>query len=361
MPDERTPLRGRITALGSAAVALALALCSCPALAQSTEMQLDDDGGWVQTDAPEPGTDAWVIAEARRLLADDKPAQAYDVISPWIEANKRSVNAYLPEAYLIRGDARVANGNEYKALYDYEAIIRDFTASDVFADAVQREYEIGLRYLGGLRRKIWGMRIEPARSTGEELIIRVQERLPGSRLAEKAALDLAEHYYERRQMKLASEMYGIFIANYPQSEDREYAALRQIKANVARFKGPDYDGAGLTEARLLIEDFMHRYPATAQREGITVGMLVRIDESAASQLLTTARWYLRQGDEPAARFQLRRLLRKHPTSAAAREGVDIMIDRGWMDAPDEDAPPAPEAPPGDAETDGSQTGAGDGT
>lgn len=331
--------------------ALGVAAClgwAHDARAQSTEFRLDDESGWTQTEAPEPGTDAWTIAEARRLLAADKPGEARELISPWIEAHKRTANEYLPEAYLIRGDARVASGHEYQALYDYEAIIRDFTASDVFADAVQREYEIGLRYLGGLKRKFLGMRLEPARSTGEELIIRVQERLPGSRLAEKAALDLADHYYERRQMKLASEMYGIFVVNYPQSESREYASLRQIKANLARFKGPEYDGAGLTEARLLIEDFMRRYPATAQREGITVGMLVRIDESAASQMLNTARWYLNQGDETACRFQLRRLLRKHPTSAAARDAVDLMIERGWMEAPPEGAPETErEAPAGD--------------
>ncbi len=354
MPETKTRPGRRPNPFRHAAVACAIAICTGPALAQSTEMVLDDEGGWVQTRAPEPGTDEWTIAEARRLLADDKPGKARDLLTPWIEANKRTANPLLPEAYLVRGDAKVAAGNEYKALYDYEAIIRDFTASDVFADAVQREYEIGIRYLDGMRRKIWGMRIEPARATGEELIIRVQERLPGSRLAEKAALDLADHYFERRQMKLASEMYSIFIANYPESEHREYAALRQIKANLARFKGPEYDGAGLTEAELLIEDFIRRYPAAAEREGITRGMLVRIDESAALQMLTTAKWYLNQGDEPACRFKLRRLLRRHPTSAAAREAVDIMIERGWMDEPPADEPatdPAPDTPsdqtPGD--------------
>ena len=58
-------------------------------------------------------------------------------------------------------------------------------------------------------------------------------------------------------------------------------------------------------------------------------------DPAAAQMLNTARWYLRQGDGPSTRFQLQRLLRKHPTSAAAREAVDIMIERGWMEAPPE--------------------------
>lgn len=320
------------------AAALLLASASAPALAQSREFQLDDEGGWVETAAPEPGTDAWVMGEARRHLAAEQPGKALKILNPWLEANKRSRNPYLAEAYLLRGDARVANDDEYKALFDYETVIRDFSASDSFPKAVQREYEIGVLYINGLRRKFLGMRVEGARPTGEELLIRVQERVPGSRLSEKAALDLADHYYKRREMKLASEMYDIFVANYPDSEHREYAELRQIKANVSRFKGPEYDAAGLVEARLLIEDFIRRRPGTAQREGITTGMLVRIDESAAQQLLTTARWYLKQDDPASAKFTLRRLLRRHPTSAAAHDAIDLMIDKGWMDPPEDEAP-----------------------
>lgn len=321
-----------------AAPLVLLSLVGAHAQAQSREFQLDDETGWVQTAAPEPGTDAWVMAEARRHLAAEQPGKALKILNPWLEANKRTQNPYLPEAYLLRGDARVASDDEYKALFDYETVIRDFSGSDAFPKAVQREYEIGTRYINGMRRKFLGMRVENARPTGEELLIRVQERTPGSLLSEKAALDLADHYYRRREMKLASEMYDIFVANYPNSEHREYAELRQIKANVSRFKGPEYDAAGLVEARLLIEDFIRRNPGLAEREGITTGMLVRIDESAAQQLLTTANWYLKQGDEASARFTLRRLLRKHPTSAAASDAMDLMIERGWMQGPAAEAP-----------------------
>ncbi len=319
---------------GAAAFVL-LAVGGGGAFAQSNEFQLDDETGWVQTAAPEPGTDAWTMAQARRHLAAENPERALKILSPWLEANKRTSNPYLAEAYLLRGDARVANDDEYDALFDYETVIRDFSASDSFPKAIEREYEIGVRYINGLRRKFLGMRVEGARATGEELLIRVQERAPGSLLSEKAALDLADHYYRRREMPLAGEMYDIFIENYPDSEYRQYAELRQIKANLSRFKGPEYDAAGLIEARLLIEDFIRRRPGAAQHEGITSGMLVRIDESAAQQLLTTAKWYLKRKDEASARFTLRRLLKRHPTSAAARDTIDLMIARGWMDPPEE--------------------------
>lgn len=319
-------------------IALCALGCAAPlACAQAGSYTLEGGApgadAWVSQDTPEPGSDRAVMAAARRALAADNGDAAKAILDPWIKANRRTRNPFLAEAYLLRGDALLADNDEYQALFDYETVIRDFSASPSFAEAVEREYDIGRMYMGGLRRKFLGLRVEPSRTIGEELLIRTQERLPGSRLAERAALDLADHYYDRRDMALAADMYDIFLENFPESPQREYAALRQIYANVARFKGPEYDGAGLIEAQLLIEQFESRFPAEAERTGVADALAARIDESAAQQMLTTAHWYLSTGDEPSARFTMKRLLRRHPESAAAQTALREMIDRGWAEAP----------------------------
>ncbi len=322
-----------------------LAFACGAAWGQAQEFRLGDEG-WAQVEAPEPGSDAAVIAEARRHVAEGRPDKAKRMLNRWIEEHERTDNPYLPEAYLVRGDAWVADDNEYEALYDYETVINDFPASPAFPEAIEREYEIGRAYVNGLRRKIWKwslLRLDSAVGLGEELLIRVQERMPGSRLAERAALTLAENYYRRRQMRLASEMYGIYLANFPQTERREEAQRRQIYANVARFKGPRYDASPLIESEALIRRFQAEHPAEAEATGINQGLLVRIDESAAQQVLETARWYLQVADEPSALFTMRRLLRKHPESAAAQEAYRIMVDRGWAEPPPEEPDPDVEA------------------
>lgn len=298
--------------------------------AQSTEFTLTDDG-WLETRAPEPGTDEHVMAEARRLLAERRPGRARSVLTDWIDEHKRSDNPWLPEAYLLRADARLAQDEEYAALFDLERIATDYPGSEQFAEALQREFDIAVRYVNGLRRRFLGVRLENARPTGEELLIRIQERLPGSRLAERAAITLADHYYKRRDLKLAAEMYGIFVVNFPDSDLLDHAKRRQIAANVVRFKGPKYDGSGLLEARLLSEAYRAENPAEAERAGVTAGLLNWIDESEALQRLEIARWYLQTGDEPSARLTLRRLLRAHPESSAAQEAMRLMTARGWVE------------------------------
>lgn len=125
-------------------------------------------------------------------------------------------------------------------------------------------------------------------------------------------------------------MYSIFRQNFPESPRVQRAMLREIEANIARFKGPRYDGSGLLDAKLLIEEYQRQFPADAIRSGITDGLNAWIDESAAQQVLDTARWYMRVNDEPSARFTLARLIRRHPATDAADEALDIMLERGWV-------------------------------
>jgi outer membrane protein assembly factor BamD (BamD/ComL family) len=312
----------------------AAALLAPRALAQLNEYKLDPTGQWVQTGAPEPGSDAATIAQARQLLADGRASAARTLLDTWIKDNARKkTGPWLAQAYLVRGDAKTADGDEFKALYDYEDVINGFPGSPEFVTALERELEIGVAYLSGLKRKFFGLRIDSAITFGEELIVRVQERLPGSRLAERAGIELADFYYRTRDMAQAAEAYEIFQTNFPKSQYRQKAMQRRIYANIARFKGPDYDASGLTEAKLLAGRYIAEYAPQADQAGISDALVARLDESVAAQMLGTARWYLHHRDDTSARLTLRRLIRKYPQTVAATEAIRITTERAWDQTP----------------------------
>jgi hypothetical protein len=319
---------------------LALLACSTAAIAQSNELKLDDSGQWEQTDAPVPGTTGSLLADARRALAEDRPGAARVMLDPWIKANERSGDPLLPEALLLRGDALTALGDEYNALYDYERIIKEFTATESFTTAVERELNIGVNYVNGLDRKFFGLRMLDAADIGEELLIRVQERMPGSRIAERAGIELADYYYRTRQLGLASEAYDLFVQLYPRSQYVTKAMERRIYATIALYKGPRYDGAPLLDSQVLVRRFASLYPAQAKAAGLDDALVARLDDSAADELLESARWYLKQDDEVSARFVLKRLLRERPRSAAAQDAYAFMLERKWI-LPPRDPQPAP--------------------
>ncbi len=311
-------------------ILLGLCLLAVPAMGQSTTLELGGDGAWVQTQAPEAGTVEYRIAEVRRLLAMGRASRARELARRLVD-DLPADSPWRATAVLLLGDAKAAAGREYQALFDYEEVINRYPASEEYRIAVERELEIAIDYAHGKRRRIFfGLfRLGSAKKLAEELLIRVQERLPGSLAAERAGIELADYYFRIRDMEMASEAYELFLINYPDSVHRKRAMLRRILANVARFKGPRYDASGLIEANELIEEFRERFPLEAQETGLSEALEARLDESLAAQVLEQARWYLRTGDEVSARFTLRRLIARHPRSVAAQRAREILASRGW--------------------------------
>ena len=327
-------------------LALLLLASAVPALTThaQTTYTLSPSGAWAAAAAPEPAPEAAPIQEARALLADNRPERAKSILDDFIEAHQTAGNPLLAQAFLLRGDAITAAGNEFDGLYDYEEVCRSYAGSEEFLKALERELDIGTRYLHGLKRKWLWMRLTDSEDIGEELLVRIQERLPGSRMAETAALALADYYYQKADLKIAADAYEVFARNFPRSPHATLARERRIYANIARFQGPNYDASGLTDARVLIEEFSRDDPAGARRAGLSDALLARLDESGAQQFLEKARWYFRRGDTVSARYILQRLVETHPQTVAARNGLKIMDQYGWSVRP----PPPPPPTPGEA-------------
>ncbi len=313
----------------AACVAAGLLGAASDARAQAIKYDLDDDRSLVQTDAPSLEGDAAVMARARRALAEDNPGSARVLLNDWITKNERTSNAYLPQAYLLRGDSWVAVNDLYEALYDYETVIKQYPQTEEFVTAIDRELAIALRYANGEKRRSLLIFWVDASDIAVELFIRTQERLPGSQLAEKAAIELADYYYRERELKLAGESYDLYLENFPRGPNRVKAAQRRIFCDIARFKGPRYESASLIDASVRIKDFQRVFPAEAEKTGLDAALLTRLDESAAAQMLENARWYLKVDDEPSAKFMMRRLLRDHPGTIAADQALSTAKEKGW--------------------------------
>ncbi|UCD74449.1 MAG: outer membrane protein assembly factor BamD [Phycisphaerales bacterium] len=310
-------LRPLLLALLAQAILLAAAAV---ALGQENYTLTDNDT-WARIDGVEPGSPEGQLVEARRALAAGEPIRAENLATQWIDRYEQ--HPILPEAYLLRGDALMAQREYYRAAFDYEFIARVFPGSDAFITALERELQIARLFGSGLKRKLWGMRIADASDDAEELLIRIQERLPGSRLAEEAGMELGDFYFRRRNMTLAVEMYSLFVENYPNSEQINKARKRLIYAHLAAFKGPEFDATGLYNARAESVRLKALAPIAAEEIGVDA-LIARIDESNARKMLHTTRWYLRTGDLIAAEFTIRRLVERYPRTLAAADALRLV-------------------------------------
>lgn len=305
-------IRNRSVAL---AVALVAALSAANSSFAQEQYRLEQDGQWQQQTVADPETPDGQLQAIRKALAEEEAGKALKLAKKWIK--KHPADPLLPAAHLLKGDALFAQKEYFKALFDYEMVIRAYPASKQFAIAIGREYEIARLFAGGLKRRWLGMRVLSASGEAEEIFIRIQERLPGSELGEKASLALGDLYFGRGEMSSATLAYDMFLENYPRSSHRERAMLRLIEASLATFAGPSFDPTGLLEAAQRIEQFQKEFPAAAERLG-AAGLLVRIDELLASKQVELAQWYERRGERVSAIYLCQRVLKEHPGTAAAQ-------------------------------------------
>lgn len=308
-------------------LALAVALLLSPGVLAQPTHELDETGSFVQLAEPDPTTPEGQVQLIRRTLVSGDASKAEKQAGAWIEANPGS--PYLVEATLLKADAIAAQGDFYRSLEDYELVILLYPGTEQYRTAIEREYDIAKLFVGGLYRKgrWFGFRLFEADDTGIELLIRVQERLPGSTLGEKASIDIGDYYFDKGDMEMASEAYDLFLLNYPTSRQREWAMLRLIQASLARYKGPEFDPSGLTDAAQRLREYQRDYPAAAEKIGADA-LMVRINESLAKKKLVTAQWYEARGQERGAITMYRNVVEEYPASAAAQEALKELNDRG---------------------------------
>ena len=308
----------------SAFLTLLLTLAIAGSARAQTEYTLDEFDQWKPDPGPAPLDP--MLQQARLALANDEPERAYTLATTFIDQNPLS--KMRPDALLIKGDADLAMDNEWQALFSYEEIARRYATTAVFVPALEREFEVARAYVHGLRKRFLGtFRLLDAGDDGQEILIRIQERLPGSELAEKAGMELADYYFRIRDMPLAADAYDLFTQNYPRSRQVVKARLRLIYAYYAQFKGPEFEGKGLEEATASLKRLQDDEPAVAQKIGADA-LLVRIYESEAARLKAQSDWYVKVNDWIAAELMVRALVKRYPNSIAAiqalREVPDIL-------------------------------------
>ncbi len=282
---------------------------------------LDANDQWVAPATAAVGSPEARLQVVREALVRGEYARAEKLADAWLDSFP--TNGLRARCLLARGDALWRGGNEYDALFDYEEIARRYPSSDVFVTALEREYTIACAYADGFKRRFFGtVRIVDATDEAVEMLIRVQERLPGSQLAEQAGMRLADHYFATRQLEMAAEAYDLFIANYPRSPQIDKARLRLIYSYCASFRGPSHSAKGLVEAQLRLRDLQVRDPMLANKIGAEA-LLVRVDESEARKLLAEGQWYMNRGDLVGAERFIRRLVMRFPRSVATLNALQF--------------------------------------
>jgi len=282
------------------------------------------NGSWVPIVQPGADTPEGQVAAMIRDLDAGKNSTVVSDAKDWVKANQ--THPLLPQVLLLQGDAEVARGNKYRALFSYEDLLNNFPLTDLFPYVLEREYNIADAFLKGYKRKFLGMRILPVNDDALELLDRIQDRQRGSPLAERSGILIADYYYGRGEFQEAIDSYGDFLKRYPYSQYARKAEVRRAEASLAHFHGVLFDLTPLLDGRERLHAISQAYPVLSQEVQVKA-LEDRIYEMEGAKELEIARYYYRAGKKHASEWYYKRVVANWPDTTYANEAAKELKSR----------------------------------
>jgi outer membrane assembly lipoprotein YfiO len=259
----------------------------------------------------------------------------------WIKHHANNAPQRDRALYLIgMAKFKIDGGDDRISAYYYmDELMDEYPDSKYFYPALQQQYVIADDYLNGHKARFLGLPIVSMDDEAIEMLYRIQQRSPGSPLAEKALVRTCDYYYSTGEYELAHDAYEFFLKTYPRSPLVAQVMLRKAFSSLAQFHGVRFDPTCMIDARAELNDVVLAYPALAKEENLNA-IIAHIDEALARKLLVTADYYRRTSAPRGAVYVYRYLIETYPNSTDAAEAKKMLATMPKSALAD--APPRPE-------------------
>lgn len=254
------------------------------------------------------------LDQIERLIAEKSYRSAVKDLKRWVKANRNAPQ--FDRGLYLMAEALYGYGDGIKSFYYCDELLDEYPDSQYFSRAIEKQYVIADAYLNGYKRRFIGIPMLGADDEAVEMLFRIQQRSPGSQLAERSLLRTADYFFKEKQWDLAGDVYGAYLKSYPRSPNGPQVKLRRAYANLFQFRGSKFDPTPVLDARQQFAELQQESPALAESEDVAT-LIQRIDDSLAGKLVYTAEYFQRTHEPKAASYTWRDLAQKYPNAPQA--------------------------------------------
>ena len=269
----------------------------------------------VKTPTTAPVTDE-ILDRVGQLVENNNNSAAKKLVVNWLTRETQS--PLRDRALYLLGLANYQYGDRIGSFYNFDELMDKYPESRYFYPALDKQYQIADAFLNGYKRRFLGFPVLSAEDEAVEMLFRIQQRSPGSPLAEKSLKRTADYYYADAQYDIAVDAYQAFIDRYKRSPDIPQARLKKAFAELAQFHGIKYDPTPAINARTSLEEIAIDYPELARQENVAA-VIERIDAALARKVYQNAQFYIRTHEPRAAAYNFKYLMQNYPNSPEAEK------------------------------------------
>ena len=216
--------------------------------------------------------------------------------------------------------------NYYLAHRAYKKLIEKYPFSDYFSKAIEKEFDLGKKFLQGYRRKFWDI-TKPVENPAPEVFDLIVNSAPYSEFAPAALYYKGLYYKKKKVYDEATNAFERLLNAYPDSEYVDKAEYQIAMTYYEMSLDPQYDQAFTEKAVSAIRKFLVKYPNSSFRQRAE-NILKELEEKQAQHNLKIAKFYLKQKKSKAAKVYLEEVVGKYPNTRAAEEAQKLLRSLG---------------------------------
>ncbi len=247
------------------------------------------------------------------------------VITKW------PLSDYAPDAQYIIGQCYEAKKQHERAFRAYQKLLEKYPKSEHCEAALERQFQIAERFLGGEWFKLWG-RIPFFPSMGKTAAMFQQIVSNGaySAVGPAAQLKTGAAYEKRKDYPAAVKAYEVAVDRY--FDRPEIAAEALYRAGVAYYKQAlkaEYDQTTAAKAIATLTDFITLYP-NDERVNEARKIISALKTEQARGSFQIAKYYEKHRKYSGALIYYNEVLLQDPGSkyaAEARQRIDALMKR----------------------------------
>jgi outer membrane protein assembly factor BamD (BamD/ComL family) len=267
---------------------------------------------WEKPEPAEPGSPQGDLQIAEYLFRDQSYAKAAKAFAEVAEKHKK-VPAVHERAIFMKAESEYEQGLYNEAKDSYEEFRKAYPGSRLVPLAMQRLFAISDTWLEDARRDVRRGRpstvhrffnFEPNRKPlfdidghAVKTLEYVRDNDPNGPLADDSLMMAAGYHFTMGDFQEAENATDQLIHSYPHSEHQAQAHLLNAEAKIQAYKGANYDGHKLEEARRTLRAAATQFPSELDddRQRI-IRELEEIRQEQAKAQFEIAEWYRRMGD-----------------------------------------------------------------
>lgn len=250
--------------------------------------------------------------ELARALQAKK--QYGDAITAYRRLIRRWPTAFaVEEGRIGLAESLGAVGYHYKAFLEYQNLISKHPNTAQYEAVLERQFEIGNKFLNGERHKVFGMKIFPGLEKATEVYEHVLKNAPYSKFGPKAQFQIGQVYEKQKEYLSAVHAYEKLLERYPDDPMAEKAQFQIGMAYRKEAARAEYDQNAANQAIAAFSDYTTRYPRS---EAVAKANEYRtsLKQEQSKGLFRVAQFYEKNKNQKAALIYYNEVIAQNPKS-----------------------------------------------